>query len=187
MGSIRSISSSKVKPKMAGGRRDITSIITSFVFTNYAKITLLVWQYIPFLLKHGSIFHIWIPQTSAVKLYDTFLEMKEAKPGDELTSSWFLGTGFSPGLSPGLAPTACRTPDSSRPPRRRRGPAASAPTCPCRTAASSRRAPTAGSQDGSAGGGCSGCCRAWRSERGRTRTVGNFFTFTFWLSLLSNN
>lgn len=76
------------------------------------------------------------------------------------TSSWSLVTGFSPGLSPGLAPTGCRTRDSSPSPRHRRGRGASAPTFPCRTAASSRRARTAGSLDGSAGGGCSGCCRA---------------------------
>ena len=90
----------------------------------------------------------------------------------ELTSSWSSGTCFSPGLSPGLVPTGCRTLDSSRSPRRRRGPAASAPTCPYRTAASSRRAPTAGSQDGSAGGGCSGCYRAWRSAEGQDTNRG---------------
>lgn len=86
------------------------------------------------------------------------------------TSSWSLVTGFSPGLSPGLVPTGCRTPDSSPSPRRRRGPGASAPTSPCRTAASSRPAPTAGSQDGSADGGCSDCCRAWRSTKDRKAT-----------------
>lgn len=82
---------------------------------------------------------------------------------DELTSSWFSGTGFSPGLSPGLAPTGCRTPDSSQFPHRRRGPAAFEPTSPYRTAASSHQAPTVRSPGGWAGGGCSGCYRAWRS------------------------
>lgn len=85
------------------------------------------------------------------------------------TSSWFLGTCFSPGLSPGLVLTGCRTPDNSQFPRHRRGPAASLPMCPCRKAASSRQALTAKSLGGSAGGGCSGCYRAWRSARGKIK------------------
>lgn len=107
-----------------------------------------------------SVLYIWLDDCFDIIWRHTVDDEGTDASVNKRTSSWSLVTGFSPGLSPGLAPRGCRTRDSSPSPRRRRGPGASAPTCPCRTAASSHRAPTAGSRDGSAGGGCSGCCRA---------------------------